>query len=182
MSGHADPLPDEAVGLLCHSQMSLTVGERSAILRSSRRCSSSTSSACDIVRGGHFRRRHIVLSRNPVSHSLHLAQRAPQTGDKTGGAQRRSSQDQRRPTGSGDRLRGLRSRALAKLRGSKGDPEIVAHTACTKRPRGPALASCQRPRPPLAPRRPHRRRASARKSHRNESSVCARRGALGDRI
>jgi excisionase family DNA binding protein len=40
--------------------------------------------------------------------------------------------------------------------------EIVIHTACTNRPRGPALALCQRPRLHWHRAGPHRRRASAR--------------------
>src|SRR5207253_10493228 len=86
-------------------------------------------------------------------------------------------QDRRQPPGSGDRFAALGRGHSQASSGIAAIAEIVAHTACTKRPRGPALATCQRPRPPLAPRRPHHRRASAR--HPITTRFVAREGQCG---
>jgi hypothetical protein len=65
---------------------------------------------------------------------------------RTGGAQRRSSEDQRQPTGRGDRFAASCRERSSSSSGAKAIAEIVAHTACTKGPRGPVLASRQHPR------------------------------------
>ena len=88
-----------------------------------------------------------------------------------------ASSGQRQPPASGDRFAAFGCEHSPASSGSVAIAEIVAHTACIKRPRGPALASCQRPRPPLAPRRPHRRRASAR--HPITTRFVAREGQCG---
>ncbi len=96
------------------------------------------------------------VQRNEVAHGC---------DGKTGGAQRRSSSGP--ASAAWQRRFGSRPSVASTRRASSGTvaiAEIVAHAACTKRPRGPTPASCQHPRPSLGPRRPHRRRASARKS------------------
>jgi excisionase family DNA binding protein len=83
---------------------------------------------------------------------------------KTGGTQRRCPQGRRQPAGSGNLFAAF-GRELSsgfgwdRRRSLRSSPTLPG-----QRSRGPTLASCQRPRPSLAPRRPHRRRASARKS------------------
>ena len=102
--------------------------------------------------GARFRRRPIVLSRTHTNkepwHSSRLAQRGrTRTDGKTGGAQRRCPHGQRQPPGSGDRFTALGREQSPASGGIATIAEIVAHTACTKRPRGPVLALCQHPRP-----------------------------------
>jgi hypothetical protein len=69
------------------------------------------------------------------------------TDGKTGGTRQRSSSGRRQPPRSGDRFAALDREHSPASSGTVAIAEIVAHTACTKRPRGPALVSCQRPRP-----------------------------------
>jgi hypothetical protein len=125
-----------------------------------------------IARGDRSDRRPIVLSRTHPNtgirwHSSRLAHRGCTRTVRPAALSDVRPQDRRQPPGSGDRFAALGREHSQASSGRVAIAEIVAHTACAKRPRGPVLASRQHPRPSLAPRRLDRRRASARKSRHN---------------